>query len=180
MFSDDFKKKLYDSRIVVLSGEIDSQTASNIISRLLEYSADDEKKEIQLFIGSEGGSYLDMMAIYDTLKMLPNPLVGVCVGMASNYTTLLLAACTKGMRSALKHSKIYFEQTYGALGAGANQQTEIAIASKEARLEREVFEKALAEVTGQPLERIHEDCEKGMELTADEAKAYGIIDTVLD
>lgn len=180
MFSDEFKKKLVDSRIVVISGGVDSDKASSIISTLLEYSADDDKKEIQLFIGSEGGSYLDMMAIYDTLKMLPNPLVGVCVGTTSNYATLLLASCTKGMRSALKHSRIAFEQPYGFLGAGANQQTEIAIASKEARLEREVFEKALAEETGQTIEKIHEDCENGMDLSADDAKAYGIIDKVLD
>ena len=174
-----FEDRLDESRIVVVCGYVDGNSASKIIFKLLSLSAISEKEEIQLFISSSGGSYLDMMAIYDTLNTLPNPVTGVCIGAVQGYATLLLAKCTKGRRFALSHSELSFNQPYGYLAPGSNQQTEIAIEAREARVKREVFEKELCACTGQLLEKIHADCEVGVTLSAEEAKDYGIIDDIL-
>ena len=174
-----FEDKLDESRIVVVSGYLDGASASKIIFRLLSLSAVNEREEIQLFISSSGGSYLDMMAIYDTLNTLKTPLTGICVGAVSGYATLLLSKCTKGRRFALKHSEISFSQPYGYLAPGSSQQTEIAIEAREATVKREVFEKELCLCTGQSFEKVHSDCENGVILTAQEAKEYGIIDEIL-
>lgn len=163
----------------MLCGYIDNEKASDAVFKLLKFSGKDEKEPIQLYIGSEGGSYLDMLAIYDAMQAIPNPISGTCVGVADGYSALILASCNKGMRYALKHAEISIEQPYGFLGAGANQQTEIAIEAKEIATERKIFEELMAKVTGQDLEKIHADCELGIELNAEQAKEYGIIDEIL-
>lgn len=173
-------EKLEESRIILICGGIDAEVASDIIFKMLTMSAQDDKKDIHLYIGSGGGEYLDMLAIYDTMRSIPNDIAGTCVGMASDFAALLLASCTKGKRYALKHSSIEFEQPYGYLHAGGNQQTEIAIAAKEATTERKIFEELMAKATSQDIARIHQDCEMGIELTAEEAKEYGIIDVILE
>ncbi len=174
-----FEDRLDESRIVVVLGYLNSESASKIIFKLLTLSTIDEKEEIQLFISSSGGSYLDMMAICDTLNTIPNPVTGICIGAVHGFATLLLAKCTKGRRFALKHSEINFSQPYGYLAPGANQQTEIAIEAREARIKREAFEIEMAKATGQTLDKIHADCEVGVTLTAEESKDYGIIDEIL-
>lgn len=174
-----FEDRLEDSRIIPVVGEINSALASEIIFKLLAFSAVDEKREIQLYFSSNGGNYLDIMAIYDTLTTIKAPVVGVCVGCVSGYATLLLAKCAKGRRYALKHSEIAISQPYAFLAPGANQQTEIAIEAKEAFLKREIFERELCASTGVDLQKIHNDCEIGVTFTAEEAKAYGIIDEIL-
>lgn len=174
-----FEDRLDKSRIVVICGDINSESASKIIFRLLTLSSINEKEEIQLFISSASGDYSDMMAIYDTLSTLSAPISGICVGNVGNFATLILAKCTKGKRFSLSHGEITFSQPYGYLAPGTNQQTEIAIQAKESSLKREVFETELAKCTGQSLEKIHADCEVGVVLSAKEAKEYGIIDEIL-
>jgi ATP-dependent Clp protease protease subunit len=177
--SSDFEQRLKESRIIVICGYVDSSTASKIIFQLLSYSAVDPNEEIQLFISSYGGEHLDMMAIYDTLSTLQNPVSGICVGSVNSYATLLLSKCTKGRRFALRHSEICFSQPHAYIGAGANQQTEIAIEAREVGVKRKVFEEELAKCTGQDLETVHADCEHGVRFTTEEALAYGIIDEIL-
>lgn len=173
-------ERLEEGRIIIVSGYIDSGKATQIILQLLNFNAKNEKEDIQLFIGSEGGSYLDMMAIYDTIQMIKAPVLGVCIGMANGYAALLLSACTKGKRFGLRHSKISIEQPYGFVQQGANQQTEIEIEAKEVSLERDIFEKAFAATTQQEISKIHRDCETGIELDAQQALEYGIIDGIID
>jgi len=173
------KEKLEENRIILICGPITSEVASDVILQLLTMSAKDEKADIHLYIGAFGTEYLDSLAIYDTMRSLPNDITGTCVGMATNYAALILAACKKGKRYALKHARITIEQPKGYL-AGRNQQTEIAIEAKEVTTKRKIFEELMAEATGQELSRIHEDCEVGRTFTAEEAKEYGIIDVILD
>ncbi len=173
------REKLDESRIIIVNGYVDKEQASDIIFKLLTFSAISEKEDIQLFIGSEGGSYLDMLAIYDTMQSIPNKISGTCVGMADGYATLILASCTKGKRYALKHAEISFEQPYGSLQEGPNQQTEIAIEAKEVATERKIFEELMAKVTSQDVAKIHGDCEVGVSFSAEQALEYGIIDGIL-
>ena len=97
----DFEQRLEDSGIIPIVGEINSNTASRIIFKLLAFSTIDEKREIQLYFSSTGGSYLDVMAIYDTLSAIKNPVVGVCVGCVSGYATLLLAKCSSIIQNGI-------------------------------------------------------------------------------
>ena len=177
--SSDFEQRLKESRIIVICGYVDSSAASKIIFQLLSYSSIAPNEEIQLFISSYGGGHLDMMAIYDTLSTIESPVCGICVGSINSYATLLLSKCTKGRRFALRHSEICFSQPSAYIGAGANQQTEIAIEAREASIKRKVFEEELAKCTGQDLETIHADCELGARFSTEEALAYGIIDEIL-
>ena len=151
----DLEKKLTENRIILVNGYIDTDAASYIVFQLLQLSALSDTEPIQLFIGSYGGNYLDMLAIYDTICSIPNPVTGVGMGAVSNYAALLLAGCKKGSRFALRHCAFNIEQPYGTLHAGTNQQTEIAIASREVSLEREVMEQLFSLHTGQEPDRIH-------------------------
>lgn len=175
-----FEDRLLEDRTILINGNLPSELTSNIVLQLLTFSASDDKEEIQLFIGSCQGEYLDMMAIYDTIKGLKNPIKAYCVGAVSNYGVLLISAATKGKRLVLKHSRFYLSQPYAVLGTGSNQETEIALGAKEVLIERTVFEKALAIETKNSLETIHSDCEKGIDLTSLEAIKYGIIDRIIE
>lgn len=176
---DELAKKLKTNRIILIAGYIDSDKANKIVKELLQFSIEDDRKPIKLYIASEGGNYLDAMSILDTMQSVGNPIHGVGIGMASNYAALLIACCDKGERKALAHTKISFEQPYGVLNVGTNQETEIAIAAKEVAMEREVFEQMLAMVTGNSIEKIHSDVENGLDMTVQEAIGYGMIDSVI-
>lgn len=177
---DDFKKELKQNRIIVIDGYIGGGLAHQVVLDLLQYAADDDREQIQLFISAYDGEYLDVMAIYDTIRSLKNPVICVCCGAASGFATMLVSACEKGSRYALRHTEIRLSQPSGYMGAGANQQTEVAILAKETRIEREVMEKVLARCTGKPIEVIHADCERDLRLSAEEAVAYGIIDAIYE
>ena len=176
----ELEKKLLESRVILVQGYIDTYAASSIVFQLLQMSALNDKEPIQLFIGSYGGNYLDMLAIYDTVRSIPNPVTGVGMGAVSNYSALLLAGCKKGSRFALRHCSFSLEQPYGTLHVGTNQQTEIAIATREVSLERDVMEELFVTHTGQSPDRIHEDIELGLELDAEGAVQYGLIDSIID
>ena len=174
-----WQNKLTENRIIIICGKLMAPQVASIVSSLLELSAQNDKEDIKLYIGSTEAFYLDMLAIYDTMRSIPNDISGTCIDGANDSGALLLAACTKGKRYALPHATISFEQPYGILSPGPNQQTEIAIEAKEVTNTRKVFEELMAEVTGQDVAKIHTDCEFGVELSAEEAKAYGIIDRIL-
>lgn len=171
-----FEHRLVESRIIPFC---DGSGATEVIFSLLQYKADDPTAEIQLFISSYGGSSSDMMAVYDTIKTMPNPITAVAFGAIGGYANLILAACTKGRRFALPSTEFSIGQPHGYFSAGANQQTEVAIEAKKLLKEREDLEKALAEETGRSLELIHNDLEYDIDLNAEEAKKYGLIDEIL-
>ena len=176
---DKLENLLDNSRIILVNGYIDSAKATEVIFKLLRFSQEKEDEDIQLYISASGGSYLDVMAIYDTLNVIKTPVSGICIGAISDYAALLLASCTKGKRYALNHSEISLNQPYGFLGAGVNQQTQIAIEAQQITMEREMFEKTLASLTGKTYKQIHSDCEFGIDLKATDAKKYGIIDEII-
>lgn len=175
----DLEKKLFESRVIIVGGYIDSDVAGYVVLRLLQMSAESDTDEIQMFIGSVSGNYLDVLAIYDTMRSLSNPISGTGIGAVGNYAAILLAGCNKGSRCCLCHCKFSLEQPYGSLKTGSNQQTEIAIAASEVRLERETMESLLALHTGKSVDDIHNDLEFGIELNAEQAKEYGLIDYII-
>lgn len=109
----DMEKKLLESRVILVQGYIDTPKASQIVFELLQMSALNDKEPIQLFIGSTGGNYLDMLAIYDTIRSIPNVVSGIGMGAVANYSALLLAGYKKGSRFALNHCRFTIEQPYG-------------------------------------------------------------------
>lgn len=174
------EQKLDENRIIQICGNISESMASRVVLDLLVMSAKDEKADIHLYFASEQGDYVNTLAIYDTMRSIPNEISGTCIGYTGSFPTLLLAACTKGKRYALKHSEFAISQPNGYFSPGPNQQTEVAILEKETSLKRQVYEELLAQLTSQDIARIHEDCEKGRDFTAEEAKEYGLIDVILE
>lgn len=174
-------RELLDENAIVFLPTIDSSAhSSEVIFRILSIAQADPKKEIKLYISSFGGTYLNMMSIYDTIKAVKNPVSAYCIGNADQYAALILAACNKGKRYILKHSEVSVWEPNGYLDVGANQETEIVIAAKEAKQERDTFEKLLAKETGQPVEKIHQDISSRLDLNAEEAVKYGFVDVILE
>ena len=130
-----------------------------------------------IYINSPGGDIAAMFAIYDTMQFIKNDIATICLGQASSAAAVLLAAGTKGKRLALPHSRVLLHQPYGQVGYG--QVTDLEIAANEILRMRELLEEILADHTGQPLERIHNDTDRDFVLEANEALAYGIIDDVI-
>ncbi len=167
---------LSDERIVFVSGEIAADMAENIIAQLLFLDAQAPGKDIYLYINSSGGDITAGLAMYDTMRSLRSNVVTVSLGEASSMASLLLAGGTKGKRFALPNSRIMIHQP---LGGTWGQASEIAIAAKEILYLRSVLNRLLAESTGQPLKRIEVDSDRDFYLSAEQAKAYGIIDKVV-
>lgn len=150
--------------------------AENIIAQLLFLDAQAPGKDIYLYINSSGGDITAGLAMYDTMRSLRSNVVTVSLGEASSMASLLLAGGTKGKRFALPNSRIMIHQP---LGGTWGQASEIAIAAKEILYLRSVLNRLLAESTGQPLKRIEVDSDRDFYLSAEQAKAYGIIDKVV-
>lgn len=174
------QEKLEDSRIILIHTEMSDNEVSDTIVNLIKWSNINPKDEISLYVTSESRDFCNVMAIYDTIKSIPNPISVFCLGEVRAFGIIFLAAASKGKRYALKHTEFVLEEPLGRLGAGANQTTEISIAAKKATAERNAFESVLAEAFEMPIEKIHQDCQASLRLKADEAKAYGIIDKVLE
>ncbi len=171
--------KLFLDRTIVISGGIDAGVSASAVMDLLQFDAKNNKEEIQIFMAVEGANYLDVMAIYDTMNIVKSPISVTAMGMINGAEVIILAGATKGMRRVLKHTEISLSQPYGVLGKGANQQTEITIEAAEVSEQRRIIESIIAECTGQTIDKVHADCETGIDLTAEEALQYGIIDTVI-
>jgi ATP-dependent Clp protease protease subunit len=147
-----------------------------IVAQLLFLESENPDKEISLYINSPGGSVSAGMAIYDTMNFIKPAISTLCIGMAASMGAFLLAAGAKGKRFSLPNSKVMIHQP---LGGTQGQATEIEIAAREILKTRERLNQLLAENTGQPLSRIELDTERDYYLTADEAKAYGLVDDVI-
>ena len=172
----DIYSRLLKDRIIFLSGEIDDVTANLVVAQMLFLEMEDPDKEINLYINSPGGSVTAGMAIYDTMRYITSPVATLCMGRAASMGALLLAAGEHGMRYALPNSQIMIHQP---LGGYQGQATDIDIHTKEILRMKKKLTAILAECSGQPLQKVARDTERDHFLTADEAKAYGLVDRVL-
>ena len=172
----DIYSRLLKERIIFLGEEVNDVSASVIVAQLLFLEADDPDKDIQLYINSPGGSVTAGMAIYDTMQYIKCDVSTVCIGMAASMGAFLLAGGKKGKRFALPNAEIMIHQPSG----GAQRQaTEIQIAAEHILRTKQKLNEILAANTGQSLETIKADTERDNFMSADEAKAYGLIDEVI-
>jgi ATP-dependent Clp protease protease subunit len=172
---DIFSRLLMD-RIVFLGTPINDDVANIIIAQLLFLDADNPEKDIYLYINSPGGIISSGFAIYDTMQFLRAPVNTICMGMAASMGSFLLAAGTKGKRSALPHSRLMIHQpSGGAQGTAAD----IEIQAREILYLRGKLNELYAKHTGQTLDQIEKDMDRDRFMSADEAKAYGIVDNVI-
>ena len=176
----DIFSRLLKDRIIFLSEEVNSVTASLVIAQLLFLEWEDPDKEISFYINSPGGSITDGMAIVDTINYIKSPVSTICVGMAASMGAVLLASGAKGKRFATPNSEILIHQPLIAGGGLSGQTTEIKIHADHMVRTREKLNKLLSEKTGQSLETIEKDTERDNYMTAEEALKYGIIDGILD
>lgn len=168
---------LLKNRIVLVSTPLNDQTSSLIIAQLIHLSNEDPEAPIQMYISSPGGVVYAGMGIYDTMKMIPNPIHTVAVGFTASFGTVLLTAGTKGYRYALPNATIHMHQP---LGGAQGQASDIEIQANEIlRLKKRINE-ILAESTDKPLEQIEQDTNRDFYLTAEAAVEYGLVDHVLN
>ncbi|MCQ2752298.1 MAG: ATP-dependent Clp protease proteolytic subunit [Coriobacteriales bacterium] len=172
----DIFSRLLSSRVVFLCAPIDAVVASTIIAQLLHLQAEDNKAPISFYIDSPGGDAEDAMAIIDTMNFISCPVHTVCVGMCASAAALILACGEKGERIALPHSKVLIHQPLIMRTGG--QQSDIDIVANNLRRCRDEIEELLSEATGKSIKQIHKDTERDNELTAIEAKDYGLIDKI--
>ena len=172
----DIYSRLLRERVIFLVGPVNDHTANLIVAQLLFLESENPDKEISLYINSPGGSVSAGMAINDTMNFIKPAVSTLCIGMAASMGAFLLAAGAKGKRFSLPNSKVMIHQP---LGGTQGQATEIEIAAREILKTRERLNQLLSENTGQPLSRIEVDTERDYYLTADEAKAYGLVDDVI-
>ena len=172
----DIYSRLLKERIILLGEEVNDVSASVIVAQLLFLEADDPDKDIQLYINSPGGSVTAGMAIYDTMQYIKCDVSTVCIGMAASMGAFLLAGGKKGKRFALPNAEIMIHQPSGG---AQGQATEIQIAAEHILRTKQKLNEILAANTGQSLETIKADTERDNFMSADEAKAYGLIDEVI-
>ena len=171
----DIYSRLLKDRIVFLGGPVDDYMANLIVAQLLFLEAEDPKKDISMYINSPGGSVTSAMAMLDTMNHIKPDVATVCVGMAASAGAVLLAAGAKGKRAALPNVEVMIHQPWGG---AQGQATDIEITAKQILKTRDRLNKILAKATGQDLKTIEKDVERDYWMTADEAKKYGLVDTV--
>jgi len=172
----DIYSRLLNERVVFLSGEINEITANLTIAQLLHLESMDPDKDIALYINSPGGSVVDGLAIYDTMQFVKPDIATYCMGQCASMGAVLLAAGTKGKRFALPHSRVLIHQP---IGGTQGQASDIEIQAKEMLRIREELNRILAHHTGKTIKQVHNDTDRDNIMTAEDAKAYGLVDDVL-
>ena len=172
---DIFSRLLKDS-IIFIGTPIDDVVANLVIAQLLFLEAEDPDRDINLYINSPGGVVSAGLAIYDTMQFIKSDVATICMGQAASMAALLLAAGANGKRSALPHSRIMIHQP---LGGSQGQATDIEIYTKEILTLRTELNKILVRHTGQPVDKIEKDTDRNFFMSAEEAKAYRIVDKVI-
>ena len=172
----DIYSRLLKDRIIFLGEEVNDVSASLIVAQLLFLESEDPGKDIQLYINSPGGSVTAGMAIYETMQYVKSDVSTICIGMAASMGAFLLAGGAKGKRFALPNAEIMIHQPSGG---ARGQATEINIVAEQILKTRSKLNTILAQNTGQPLEVIEADTERDHYMSAEEAKAYGLIDGVI-
>lgn len=171
----DIYSRLLDDRIIFLSGEINDAVANTVVAQLIFLEAKDPSKDICLYINSPGGSVSAGLAIYDTMNYIKCDVSTICIGMAASMGAFLLSSGAKGKRYALPNSEIMIHQP---LGGAQGQASDIAIAANHILKTKKKLNSILASNTGRPIEEIERDTDRDNYLSAEEAKEYGLIDTV--
>lgn len=173
----DIYSRLLKDRIVFLGSPIDDHVANLVVAQLLFLEADDPDKEINLYINSPGGSVDAGLAIYDTMQLVRPDVRTICVGMAASMGAVLLAGGAKGKRQALPHARIMLHQPLGGFRGSAR---DVEIQTEQLLKMKRTLNEILAKHTGQPIEKIENDTDRDFWMSASEAKAYGIIDEVIE
>ena len=172
----DIYSRLLNERIVFLGTPVDDQIANLIIAQLLHLESEDPDKDISIYINSPGGSVYAGLAIYDTMQFIKCDVQTICVGIAMSMGALLLGGGTKGKRMALPNSKILIHQVSSGF---QGQATDIEIQAREVISIKRRLEEIFAKHSEQPLDKVSKDMERDYFMTSEEAKEYGIIDTVI-
>ena len=172
----DIFSRLLNDRIVFLGEEVNDTTASLVVAQLLYLEAQDPDKDIQFYINSPGGSVSAGLAIYDTMQYIKPDVSNICIGMAASMGAFLLSSGAKGKRLALPNSEIMIHQPSGGF---RGQATDIQIHAENILRVKQNLNRILAENTGKPIEIISEACERDNFMSADEAREFGIIDSVI-
>src|SRR5215471_5323908 len=167
---------LLENRVIFLQGEIYDGNANELVMKLLYLQSENRRKDIHFYINSPGGSVTSTMAIYDTMQMISCPVATYCVGLAASGGAVLLAGGEKGKRYALRHAKIMIHQPHGGVGG---QVSDIEIQANEILKTRADLNAILAEHTGRTIDEIAKACDRDYYMTADEAKAFGVVDDIL-
>ena len=172
----DIYSRLLNDRVVFLGEEVTDASANTVVAQLLHLESADPDKDISLYINSPGGSVSAGLAIYDTMQFIKPDVSTICIGQCASMGAVLLAAGAPGKRLALPNSSVMIHQPSGG---AQGKQTDIQIMADYILRTREQLNRILAEHTGQPIEKIQEDTEKDNFMTAEEAKAYGLVDAVV-
>ena len=173
----DIYSRLLKERIIFLADEVNDQTASLVVAQLLFLESEDPNKDIQLYINSPGGSVTAGMAIYDTMNYVKCDVSTICIGMAASMGAFLLSSGAKGKRLALPNAEVMIHQPSGG---AKGQATEIQIVAENILKTKKKLNEILAANTGQTVEKIAEDTERDNFMSAEEAKAYGLIDEIVE
>ena len=173
--SDIYSRLLMD-RIVFLGTEINDYVANSVIAQLLFLESEDPQKEIALYLNSPGGLVNAGLAIYDTMQYVQCPISTICLGQASSMAAVLLAAGTKGRRMILPHGRVMLHQP---LGGFSGQASDIDIQAREMLYTKNILNEIVARHTGQELDKIRVDTDRDFYLGAEEARNYGVVDTVM-
>jgi ATP-dependent Clp protease, protease subunit len=174
--NDSVFERLLRERIVFLGSQVDDPIANQLCAQLLLLAAEDDQRDIALYINSPGGSVSAGMAIYDTMQYIPNDVATYGLGLAASMGQFLLCAGTKGKRYATPHARIMMHQPSGGIGGTAS---DIAIQAEQMLYTKKVMQERIAFHTGQTVEQIEKDSDRDRWFTADEAKDYGFVDHVV-
>ncbi len=172
----DIYSRLLEDRIIFLRHAIDDEVSNVVIAQILFLAAKDPSKDIKLYINSPGGAVTAGFAIYDTIRYVKCDVSTICIGQAASMAALLLAAGTKGKRSALPNSRILIHQVFGG---AQGQAIDVKIQTDELLRVRDQINRVLAEHTGQTVKKIGKDTERDYYMTAEEALTYGLIDRII-
>jgi ATP-dependent Clp protease protease subunit len=178
----DIYSRLLNDRIIFVGGyegEFTTESANSLIAQLLYLDSVDDSKDINLYINSPGGMVTAGLAVYDTMQFIKSPISTVCMGMAMSFGAVILAAGSKGKRYALPNSRIMIHQPLIMGGGISGQATDIEIESREMQLNKKVLTEIIARHCGQSVEKVRQDMERNLYMSAEEAKKYGLIDDVL-
>jgi ATP-dependent Clp protease, protease subunit len=173
----DIWSRLLKERLVFFGTELNADVANLIIAQLLHLEAEDPGKDIRLYINSPGGDMTALFAIYDTMQVLRCDVATYCIGQAASAAAVILAGGAKGKRYALPNARVLIHQPHGG---AQGQSSDLELAVKEMVLLRDRMTRALAEDTGQSVERITQDIDRDYILRGDDAVAYGLVDHILD
>lgn len=172
----DIYSRLLKERIIIIGQPIDDTVASLVIAQLIYLEAEDQEKDISIYINSPGGHVTSGLAIYDTMQYIKPDIATICLGQAASFGAILLTAGAKGKRSALPHSRIMIHQPWGGV---QGQASDIEIQTKEILNQRSRINEILEKHTGQSLKKIEKDTDRNYFMSAEDSRKYGLIDQVL-